>query len=46
LDPFPKAKEAKPKIIQWYLLKSFHTAKETISKMKRQPTQREKIFEK
>ena len=32
----------KRKINKWDLIESFHTAKETIHKMKRQPTEREK----
>ena len=49
LDPSPKVKEIKAKIQKkpkWDIIKfkSFCTSKETINKMKRQPTEREKIF--
>ena len=45
-DPPPRQVEIKPKINKWDLmkLKSFSTAKETINKMKRQPSEWEKIF--
>ena len=45
-DPPPREMEIKPKINQWDLmkLKSFYTAKETINKTKRQPSEWEKIF--
>ena len=45
-DPPPRVMKTKTKINKWDLikLKSFYTAKETINKMKRQPTEWEKIF--
>ena len=45
-DPPPRVMEIKPKINKWNLmkLKIFCTAKETINKTKRQPSEWEKIF--
>ena len=45
-DTHPREMEIKTKINKWDLmtLKSFCTAKETINKTKRQPSEREKIF--
>ena len=46
MDTSPRVTEIKTKINIWDLikLKSFCTAKKTIKKMKRQPTEWEKIF--
>ena len=45
-DPPPRVMTIKTKINKWDLMKlqSFCTAKETINKMKRQPSEWEKIF--
>ena len=46
-DPPPRVMEIKTKANKWDLikLKSFCTAKETVSKVKRQPSEWEKIIE-
>ena len=46
MDLSPRVMEIKTKISKWDLikLKSFGTAKETINKEKRQPSEWEKIF--
>ena len=43
-DPYPRVMEIKTKINKWDLIKlrSYCTAKETINKVKRQPSEREK----
>ena len=43
-DPPPRVMELKAKVNKWDLLKckSFYTVKETISKVKRQPSEQEK----
>ena len=45
-DPPPRVMEIKTKVYKWDLikLKSFYTAKETVSKVKRQPSEWEKII--
>ena len=45
-DPLPRVMEIKTKVNKWDLitLKSFFTAKETISKVKRQPSEWDKII--
>ena len=45
-DPLPRILEIKAKINKWYLIKtkSFYTTKETMSKVKRQPSEWEKII--
>ena len=43
-DPPPRVMEIKTKVNKWDLIKSFCTSKETISKVKRQPPEWEKII--
>ena len=43
-DPLPRILEIKAKTNKWDLIKSFYTTKETKSKVKRQPSEREKII--
>ena len=45
-DPPPRVMKTKTRTSKWNLIKrkSFCTAKETISKVKRQPSEREKII--
>ena len=45
-DPLPRVKEIEIKVSKWDLIKfkSFFTAKETLSKVKRQPSEWEKII--
>ena len=47
-DPLPRVTEIKTKVNKWDLIKckSFCTAKKTISKVKRQPSEWEKIIAK
>ena len=47
MTKIPKAMATKAKVDKWYLinLKNFCTAKETIIRVNRQPTEWEKIFE-
>ena len=43
-DLLPRVMEIKAKISKWDLIKSFRARKETISKVKRQPSEWEKII--
>ena len=43
-DPPPRVTEIKTKVSKWDLIKLTSTAKETISKMKRQPSEWKKII--
>ena len=43
-DPPPRIPEIKAKLNKWDLMKSFCSTKETISKVKRQPSEWEKII--
>ena len=43
-DPLSRVTEIKTKVNKWHLLKSFCTVKETISKVKRQLSEWEKII--
>ena len=43
-DPPPRKLEIKANINKWDLIKSFCTTKETLSKVKRQPSEWEKII--
>ena len=43
-EPPPRVMEIKTKVNKWDLIKSFCTSKETISKVKRQPSEWEKII--
>ena len=44
-DSPPRVMEIKTKINKWDLIKSFCTAKETISSVKRQPSEWEKVMQ-
>ena len=43
-EPSPRVMNIKTKIAKWDLIKSFFTAKEAINKIKRQPSEWEKII--